>query len=157
LQNPVVLRARQKVLFYIYKRGRRYRANVSQVAKDLDLSDGNVNQYVNDLKRSGYLRTTPKGGTEYFRVTWKGQLSLYPLLLPRLLTLFVMVVGLAQILWAEPALLTGTWIVTPYTLLASGLILVGFAAVLLWAENRMDLYLIESKWSSGDQRTPSTG
>ncbi len=157
MQNPVVLRARQKVLFYIFKRGRRYKANTSQVARDMDLADGNINQYVNDLKLGGFLETVPRGGVEYFRVTWKGQLSLYPLLLPRLLTLFVMVVGLAQILWAEPVLLTGTWIITPYALLASGLILIGFAAILLWAENRMDEYLIESSWSSGDQKGTSTG
>lgn len=51
LQNTAVLGAGQKVLFYIYKRGRRYRANVSQVSRDPDLSDGNVNQYENRLKR----------------------------------------------------------------------------------------------------------
>ena len=144
------------MLLYIYKRGRRYRANTSQVARDMDMSDGNVNQYVNDLKQSGYLKTVPKGGVEYFRVTARGQLSLYPVLLPRLLTLFVMIVGLAQILWAEPVLLTGSWVVSPYVPLASGLILFGFADSLLWAEGKMDDYLIESKWSPSDQSTPST-
>ena len=49
LQNPLVLRARQKVLFYIMKKGRKYRANISQVARDMGLSDGNVNLYVIDL------------------------------------------------------------------------------------------------------------
>jgi predicted transcriptional regulator len=155
LQNAVVLRTRQRVLFYIMKRGRKYRANISQVARDMELSDGNVNQYVNDLKAAGLLKVVQKGGVEYFRVTWKGQISLYPLLLPRLLTLFVVVIALAQISWAEPVLLTGRWTVSPWLLVASGLILVTFAAILWWAENRMDEFLLEAKWSSGRQKASS--
>ena len=122
----------------------------------MDLSDGNVNQYVNDLRATGLLNVVQKGGVEYFRVTWKGQVSLYPLLLPRLLTLFVVVIALAQISWAEPVLLTGRWTVSPWLLVASGLILVAFAAILWWAENRMDEFLLEAKRSSGRHKPSST-
>lgn len=152
MQNPLVLRARQKVLFYIMKRGKKYRANISQVARDMELSDGNVNQYVNDLKAAGLLKEVPKGGTEYYRVTWRGQISLYPVLLPRLLTLFVVVVALAQIMWAEPVILTGRWTVSPWLLVTSGVILIVFSGILWWAENKMDDFLLEAKWSPTRQK-----
>ncbi len=156
LENPVVLRARKRVLFYILKRGRKYKANISQVARDMDASDGNVNQYVNDLKAAGLLKVVQKGGVEYFRVTWKGQVSLTPVILPRLLTLFVMVVGLTQILWAEIYFVDRAWALSPTLLLASGSIITGFALVLYWAENRMDAFLLESKAASGGQKATST-
>jgi predicted transcriptional regulator len=156
LENPVVLRARKRVLFHILKHGRKYRANISQVARDMDASDGNVNQYVNDLKTAGLLKVVKKGGVEYFRVTWKGQISLTPVILPRLLTLFVMVVGLTQVLWAEIYFVNRAWVPSPTLLLISGSIITGFAVVLYWAENKMDAFLLESKGASSKQRTSST-
>jgi hypothetical protein len=157
LQNPLVLRARQKVLFYIMKRGTKYRANISQVARDMGVADGNVNQYVNDLKAARFLKVVQKGDAEFFKVTWRGQISLYPVLLPRLLTLFMVVVAFAQITWAEPVILTGRWMVSPWLLVASGAILLVFAVILWWAENKMDDYLLEARWVSGEQRASSAG
>ena len=155
MENPVVLRARKRVLFHILKRGRKYRANISQVARDMDASDGNVNQYVNDLKAVGLLKIVQKGGVEYFRVTWKGQISLTPVILPRLLTLFVMVIGLTQVLWAEIYFVNRAWVPSPTLLLTSGSIITVFALVLYWAENKMDAFLLESKVGSGEQKAPS--
>jgi len=148
MDNPVVLRARQRVLFYILKKGRKYRANISQVARDMSTSDGNVNLYVNQLKDEGYLKVIRKKDVEYFRVTLRGQVSLYPILLPRLLTYFVMIVGFTLILWAEPPLLLGRWILSPSVLLFTGILLLVFSVVLLWAERKMDTYLLESHWAS---------
>jgi predicted transcriptional regulator len=156
LENPVVLSARKRVLFHILKHGRKYRANISQVARDMNASDGNVNQYVNDLKAAGLLKVVQKGGVEYFRVTWKGQVSLTPVILPRFVTLFVMVVGLTQVLWAEIYLVNRAWVPTPTLLLTSGSIITGFALVLYWAENRMDYFLLEPKSVSSKQKASST-
>lgn len=145
MENPVVLRARQRVLFHILKKGREYRANISQVARDMDASDGNINQYVNELKDKGYLKVVRKGDVEYFRVTLRGQTSLYPILLPRLLTYFVMILAFTLIIWSEPPLLLGRWTLSPYVLLFTGIVLLVFSGVLLWAERRMDAYLLESR------------
>jgi predicted transcriptional regulator len=156
MQNPVILRAKQRVLFHILKMGRKYQANISQVARDMGLSDGNVNAYVHQLMDAGHLKMVRKGGAEYFKVTWKGQISLYPVILPRLLAYFEMVVGLTQILWAELSFLNRGWIPSPSLLLASGLIITGFAIILHWAENEMDDYLLESRMVSGEQKVVST-
>jgi predicted transcriptional regulator len=143
-ESSIVLRARQRVLLYILKRGGKYRANISQLARDMNASNGNVNKYVNELKDKGYLKVVIKGDVEYFRVTLRGQLSLYPILLPRLLTYLIMIIALTMIIWSEFPLLLGRWILSPYVLLFMGLTLLVFSSVLLWAENKMDRYLLES-------------
>jgi predicted transcriptional regulator len=143
-ESSIVLRARQRVLLYILKKGSKYRANISQLARDMNASNGNINQYVNELKNIGYLKVVAKGDVEYFRVTLRGQISLYRILLPRLLTLLIMIIALTMIIWSEFPLLLGRWILSPYVLLFMGLTLFIFSSILLWAENKMDRYLLES-------------
>ena len=139
-----MLRARQRVLFFIFKKGKNYRANISQVARDMHASDGNINQYVNQLIEKGYLKVVRKRGVEYFRVTLKGEANLYPILLPRLLTYFIMIVAFALIIWSEPPLLFGQWTISPYVLLFTALVLLVFSGIMLWTESKMDAYLLES-------------
>jgi len=119
-ESSIVLRARQRVLLYILKRGGKYRANISQLARDMNASNGNVNKYVNELKDKGYLKVVIKGDVEYFRVTLRGQLSLYPILLPRLLTYLIMIIALTMIIWSEFPLLLGRWILSPIRIAVYG-------------------------------------
>lgn len=148
MQDPLVLRARQRVLFHIFKKGRNYRVNISNVARDLKASDGNMNQYVHDLQNVGYLRVVRRREGEFFRVTRRGQISLFPVILPRLIAIFITVFGSVLVALAVPEVLARNWVLSTLELFAVGLTLIGLSVLLLWAVLRMEDNLLESKWSS---------
>jgi hypothetical protein len=103
---------------------------------------GNFNASVNELVAEGRLKRFEKGGKMYLKITWRGEAAIMPLILPKLLILFVMVVSLALISETVPALV-GTAALPPDLILEIGLVLLVFSVLGLFLVHRMEAFLLE--------------
>ena len=75
-------------------------------------------------------------------MAWKGEMTLLPVILSRLFTCFMVISGLAQFGLAELSYFQSIRYSLSLDLLLTGVVIEVLALVLVWAENRIDNYLI---------------
>lgn len=104
-------------------------------------SSGHFGEYVDQLVQSGHLRRFNRNGKAYIRLTWKGEIAVLPLLLPKLLMLFILVVSLS--LFTEATLALGGHAPDlPEIIMAIAVTLLVFSFAGLFLENRLEKFLL---------------
>jgi hypothetical protein len=102
---------------------------------------GRFNIYVNELVRDGYLKRYSKRGKGYLKITFRGEIAILPLIMPRLLMLFTLVLSLTLFDECIPPLFTGGTV--SLGLIATiGSILLVFSLLGLFMLNRMEKFLL---------------
>lgn len=118
--------------------------NLSQLARKWGFPSGGGHfpLYVNELAEKGYLKRVEKNGKRYIRITGRGEIAIFPLILPKLLMVFTMIVALALIDEVIPPLMVRVPLDPDY-ILAIGLLLLGFSLVGFFMINRMEKFLLK--------------
>jgi len=103
---------------------------------------GHFPGYVNELVETGYLRRFAKNDKSYIRIAAKGEIAILPLILPKLLILFNLVVSVVLV---DEAILSkaGHASLLPDYILTIGFVLLIFSLIGFYMLNRMEKFLLK--------------
>jgi hypothetical protein len=103
---------------------------------------GHFPGYVNELAETGYLKRFAKNEKSYIRITAKGEIAILPLILPKLLILFNLVVSVVLV---DEAILSkaGHASLLPDYILTIGFVLLIFSLIGFYMLNRMEKFLLK--------------
>jgi hypothetical protein len=118
--------------------------NLGQLAEKWGYTSGGgrFNTNLNQLAEQGYLKRFERHGKRYLKITFRGEVAILPLLLPRLLFLFTLVVAMALFTVSLPAAIGGL-AVPAWTVATMGAVLFVFAVVGLRMIGRLDKLLLK--------------
>jgi membrane protein implicated in regulation of membrane protease activity len=128
--------------------------DLEELAKKLGYTSGggNFKEWIDELVQKGSLKRFTKNGRNYLKITRQGEISIVPLILPKIFTLFILLVsviliGETVLTWMHPVAILSF----PLLILMIGLILLVFSILTFFLVNRMESFLLELQ-NSTDER-----
>jgi len=139
------VQGRRRILFNFWHHGKQI-DNLGELAERWDYKSGagNFNRFVNELVTEKRLKRYQKNNKVYLEITWRGMVSILPLILPFILMLFFLLVSFVLIVDTIPSIM-GISALPLWTILIIGLVLLIFSAVGLVLVYRMEAFLLKPR------------